>query len=355
MKLKLLAVIGFGVLLLWSTAAVVMAQEEPPAPYAGMKNPFPWDDTSVQQEGEKIYQQSCLGCHGITGSNVAAADFNAAGSSAQIEERPDFYFWTVSEGRLTKGMPPFKSSLSEEQRWKVLTYLWTLSQKKPEPAPVPPAQPAGNLSLVVSGQGQTGQPLPLTASLQDTGGKPITNAAIKFFIQVDFFTTGFIEIGNAVTNDRGVATLEYVPRQARETTVMARYQATETTAAVTILDGRSFYHTEAGMRLPSAGPEVFIGPRSSFELEMGSAPMTALRLPGGLGSWLWLFIGVVMTIWMTYFRVFYQLFRIPIRNEMRNTNTRLVPLLGFIFVAAVGTLLVLMLLTYPYSHLHLGR
>ncbi len=60
----------------------------------------------------------------------------------------------------------------------------------------------------------------------------------------------------------------------------------------------SVKEVEAGIRLPSGGPKVFIGPHSATE------PTTsALRLPGVLFSWLWLFVIVLALIWGTYFTV----------------------------------------------------
>ena len=126
MNFRLLLMVVFATFLLWVMAAAVKAQEEPPPPYAGLANPFPWSDSSAQKAGMELYQQSCQGCHGADGGNIAASDFSAAGYPGKLEERPDLYFWLLSEGRLDKGMPAYKSSLSEEQRWQVLTYLWSL-------------------------------------------------------------------------------------------------------------------------------------------------------------------------------------------------------------------------------------
>ncbi len=122
----LIPIIVPAIFLVWVLATAVLAQTELPPPYAGLKNPFPWSDTTVQETGKGSYQQYCLGCHGANGGNMAGADFSAADYPRSLEESPDLYFWILSEGRLDKGMPAFKSSLSEEQRWQVLTYLWSL-------------------------------------------------------------------------------------------------------------------------------------------------------------------------------------------------------------------------------------
>lgn len=368
MKFKLIAISVFVTLLMWVMATAVMAQEETPPPYDELENPFPWSDASAQEAGNELYQSSCMGCHGIDGNNIAGADFSAISFSQSLEERSDFYFWLLSEGRLDKGMPPFKSSLSEEQRWQVLTYIWSLSAAA-VPAEAasptqPPAEGEGIVFLMTTPeQARSGQPLILTAILHDKQGNPIKNDTVKFFIKVDFFTSGLMEIGEAVTNSQGIALLEYTPRLTGDIEMVAHHgilytphgESHEATATITIAEaGEPFYHPEVGIQLPAPGQEVFLGPASAFELEMGTAPMTALRLPGGILSWLLLVVVTVMVIWFTYFRVIYQVFRIPIRSEIRDTDTRRVPLIGFALVVAMGIFLVLMLITGPYSHLHLS-
>ena len=59
-----------------------------------------------------------------------------------------------------------------------------------------------------------------------------------------------------------------------------------------------------------------------------------------------------MAIWIVYFYVMYQIFRIPIVREIRDTDTRRVPLFGLVIVTALGILLLLMLVTSPISNPH---
>lgn len=360
MKLKWLLITIPVTLFLWVLATAAMAQEgspdEVPVPYAGMENPFSWSDASAQEAGKGIYQLSCLGCHGASGDSIARADFSAADFPQNLEESPDRYFWILSEGRLDKGMPPYKSSLSEEQRWQVLTYLWSLGETAPPPPVTPPLkEEAGTLLVTAPEQAQSGQPLTLTAALQDKQGKPIGSATVKFFIKTDFFISDLVEIGEALTNDLGVAVFKYTPRQTGDTQVVARYETIETTITVSLTEAdEPLYQTEAGIRLPAPGEDVLIGPESARGLgEMGEAPTSALRLPGSILSWLLFIVVAVILIWVTYFRVLYQVFRIPIVQEIEDTNTRLVPLVGLAIVVILGILLVLLLLTGPYSHFHL--
>ncbi len=359
MKFRLLFGIVSVILLLGVLAGAVMAQEELPPSYAGLKNPFPWSDVSAQQTGEGLYRQSCLGCHGIDGGNIASANFGAADFQRGLEERPDLYFWIISEGRLAGGMPGFKSSLAEEQRWQILTYLWSLGVVIPPDDTPPdgvPVEEAGSLRLTAPGQGRQGEPLPLSATLSDEDGQPIGDASVKFFVKADFFISDLMEIGEAVTNQQGTAVFQYVPRQAGDMQVVARYQNIETTSPVHLVESdESFYQAEAGIPHSPYWPELFIGPQSAREPGEGAAaPTTGFRIPGGLPSLLLLaYIFAIMLVWSLYLRVMYQLFRIPVVEEMGDTNTRFFPSIVMTVMALLVILLVAILITGPYSNPHL--
>ncbi|OGO35615.1 MAG: hypothetical protein A2147_04710 [Chloroflexi bacterium RBG_16_57_8] len=204
-------------------------------------------------------------------------------------------------------------------------------------------------------QGKAGEALTLTATLLDTQGQPIQNGEVKFFILMDFFAAGPMEIGEATTNDQGVAVLEYAPRVSGERQIYARYQSVEATSTIALSEADGpFYRPEAGIKLPSWGPRVFFGPESAMRLgEMGEAPTSALYLPGGLVSWLLLVVAAIVLVWFSYFRVMRQIMGIPIISDIRDIDTRLIPRLGLIYVLTLGIFLVLMLVTGPYSHFHL--
>ncbi len=51
-KLKFLSVTALVSLFLTVLATAVLAQEEIPAPYAGLKNPLPWGDVPAQEAGK---------------------------------------------------------------------------------------------------------------------------------------------------------------------------------------------------------------------------------------------------------------------------------------------------------------
>lgn len=86
------------------------------------------------QQGATIYAENCVRCHGITG----AGDGELA-VSGQVPNIPNFtdplatqdmslqlWFDTITNGRLEALMPPWKESLSAQERWAVALYTYTL-------------------------------------------------------------------------------------------------------------------------------------------------------------------------------------------------------------------------------------
>jgi mono/diheme cytochrome c family protein len=331
-----------------------MAAGSPPAPYAGKKNPFPWTDSAAQTAGQSLYKQTCLGCHGVGGDGMPQANFSKAAFSQDLQASPDYYFWALSEGN--GGMPSFKSSLSEQQRWQLLTYISTISASVAA-APTAPAEAAGvigSLSLTAPDQATAGQAVTLTANFVDEQSKPVANVPVKFFINVELFTSGLADIGQAVTNAQGVAVLQYTPHQDGQLAAVAQYGTNEARANVSVVNGVvTTYQSDAGLHFPQVESGI-IYPKSVLDLgDPPSAPMPAFRLPGGIFSWLFILVGTLFMIWFTYFRVMYQIFSIPITGEIRDINTRLIPTIGLILVTIIGIGLILKLLISPYTHLHI--
>jgi mono/diheme cytochrome c family protein len=362
---KWLVVIVIVALALVAAAAAVMAQNEVPPPYAGATNPFSWDDQQAQAAGAAVFKGSCIGCHGPAGDGITQANFNDPEFSEDMEAEPDYYFYVVSEGLLSHGMPSFKATLSEEQRWQVLTYVHTLSAVAPVVKPAPTVEPTEPVAAVPAGttmqlsipdRALSGQPLKLIAALKDPNDQPIANVAVSFSYNVTFFANGTLPIGDAVTDATGIAELEYTPRQLGPITIIAAYQTLDAAAPVELVTSASTYHVQIGVALPEiSSGQVNFGPPSSMHLDQNdSALNTGFRLPGGIPSWLLLFIGVIGVIWFTYFRVAFQLFRIsPGHGEEEDRpNTRLVPVLIMMFVFVVGLVLLLMIATGPNSQLH---
>lgn len=109
---------------------------------AEAKNPFR-DPAKIEQaieEGRDIYFGNCMPCHGdnLGGKGHWAAkinpipiDFRDPGTIAMMSE--SYIFWRVAKGGIglpgeaapwSSAMPPWEESLTEEEIWKVVLYLF---------------------------------------------------------------------------------------------------------------------------------------------------------------------------------------------------------------------------------------
>ena len=98
-----------------------------------LKNPQPATAASVRN-GQVLYGQHCLSCHGINAdgkgeraSSISLAPANLTDGAAIGRESDGLIFWKISEGH--EPMPAYKYRLSESDRWDLVNYLRTLSQK----------------------------------------------------------------------------------------------------------------------------------------------------------------------------------------------------------------------------------
>ncbi len=113
----------------------------PPAPpeYADKHMPEGWwADEKIIQEGKDLFigkeniDVNCASCHGKDGRPVKAGarDFRVADRMKLYSD--SVWFWRVSEGVPKTKMKPWKTKLSEEDRWKVIAYERTFGLKGQE-------------------------------------------------------------------------------------------------------------------------------------------------------------------------------------------------------------------------------
>ena len=105
-----------------------------PAEYAGLTNPIPADDASIER-GAEIYTAQCASCHGDGGMGDGPAAAGLDPEPAAIAHTSqmlgdDYLYWRISEGG---AMEPFnstmiawKNALDEDIRWDVINYVQAL-------------------------------------------------------------------------------------------------------------------------------------------------------------------------------------------------------------------------------------
>ncbi len=89
-------------------------------------------DTAAAKKGKKVYTQLCVICHGAKGKGdgIAGASLTpkpADFSSTEIQSESDgAIFWKLTNGKAP--MAAYKESLTETQRWELVSYIRTLKK-----------------------------------------------------------------------------------------------------------------------------------------------------------------------------------------------------------------------------------
>lgn len=111
---------------------------DPPEEYTKLTNPLAGNSEALAS-GKTIFETQCASCHGLQGhgDGMAAASLNPKPANLADKKMLDslsdgYLFWRVSEGGMAapfnSAMPAWKATMSEEQRWQVISYLRTLGQ-----------------------------------------------------------------------------------------------------------------------------------------------------------------------------------------------------------------------------------
>ena len=95
--------------------------------YADMKNPVDMTEHSVK-EGEKLYDQHCIGCHGKAGRGGIGPRLTEA---VRIHGSSDGeLFHVITDGVTGTTMKGFKKKVTEEKRWHLVNYIKSLEKNE---------------------------------------------------------------------------------------------------------------------------------------------------------------------------------------------------------------------------------
>jgi mono/diheme cytochrome c family protein len=115
-----------------------------------MTNPLP-DTAEVVSQGQDVFLGSCSECHGADGHADTSLGRSMAPpamdlSSAHVQHWSDAeLFWIIQNGVRLTGMPAWKSSISEDDTWKLTRFIHklpSLNAAAASPAAPAPAQAA---------------------------------------------------------------------------------------------------------------------------------------------------------------------------------------------------------------------
>ena len=98
-----------------------------PASARNQKNPYEGSEAAVTA-GRRIYQQNCLACHGINANGSGNVPSLRRGDTPSASAGAVFWFVTKGDPN-NSGMPAWGPILSERQRWQVVSYVKSLTNR----------------------------------------------------------------------------------------------------------------------------------------------------------------------------------------------------------------------------------
>jgi alcohol dehydrogenase (cytochrome c) len=151
---------------------IAHAQGQPDA----QANPFA-DDANAPAAGKRLFDASCVACHGAAGSGTERAPTLDTGRFKHGDEDFDL-FQTIQKGVAGTQMPPF-SALRAEEIWQLVAYVRSLSRIASGDASAPPVGDASRGEQLFFGEGQcsscheiNGRGPPLAPDLSESGKQP---------------------------------------------------------------------------------------------------------------------------------------------------------------------------------------
>lgn len=129
--LRISILMGFAILLIASIPIQQKGDWKAPKEADAIKNPLR-EKNDAALEGQKLYTNMCVICHGKKGKGDGAAGVNLNPRptnliTSKVQEQTDgAIYWKITEGRAP--MASYKSILTEEQRWQLVNYMRKLAK-----------------------------------------------------------------------------------------------------------------------------------------------------------------------------------------------------------------------------------
>jgi len=170
--------------------------------------PFLFND-STRMVGETVYMANCKSCHGDPGkanfSKLTPIPKDPA--SSEYQKHSDgaiFYIATTGKGL----MPSFQNTLTEDQRWSVISYVRSFNKDYKQPAikSENTAEIASTIKMSVSFDEKSKSVVAYIKDLADGKNLPVGDVSVQLFVKRTF---GNLPVGQAKTNSNGKAIIPF--------------------------------------------------------------------------------------------------------------------------------------------------
>lgn len=171
-----------------------------PAEKLNIENPSPYNLENIKK-GKDLYMLNCKSCHGDPGKNngLPLVPIPPDVASEQMQMNTEgglFYKITTGQG----GMPQFESTISEDDRWRLVNYIMNYN---PANDPLLVDAPPVNAKILASVNESEGK-VEVLAEYEDKAGiyQQLSNVPVFISSKKAF---GNLQIGQALTDNIGRA------------------------------------------------------------------------------------------------------------------------------------------------------
>lgn len=171
-----------------------------PEDQKNIENPLPYNLSNVEK-GKELYLKNCKSCHGDVGKNnglpLVPPPPDVASENMQANSQAELYY-KITYGR--GGMPQFETTLSEDDRWRLVNYI---SNYNPNNTPLLVEAPPRKAKLLAS-VNEAEKKVEIFAEVENESGEFVTlaNAPVKISAKKAF---GDLPMGTVQTNADGRA------------------------------------------------------------------------------------------------------------------------------------------------------
>ena len=171
-----------------------------PSDKSSVSNPSEYNLENIKK-GKEIYTRNCKSCHGDPGKNnplaLVPTPIDMASEKMHLNTEGDM-FYKISIGRGV--MPPFESTLSPDDRWKLINFIMNYKPGGKSLLVDAPSVKASLLASINEGNSK----VEILAEHENNGlaGKGLAGAPVIISAKKTF---GNLELGRTITNENGRA------------------------------------------------------------------------------------------------------------------------------------------------------